>query len=697
MKRAIFITVRTGSTRLPKKCLLEIAGLTTIQHLIRRVKKSKMANVVVLCTTHLAEDDVLEEIAKKENIECFRGSVKDKLERWRGAAEKFHVDFFVTADGDDLFCEPELIDLAFVQAESKGPDFIKGDGVRGVDVPVGAFTYGIKVKALQRVCIIKDTDDTEMMWAYFEDTGFFNCQKLENVPGELKRPEIRMTLDYPDDFKFFQTVIGALGTDVGLRDVLEYLDKHPEVIAINQHLQKGFRANQKSKTRLLLKRPRVLFYTSIPRSFQTTLIGNLYELCQLYPVVLIAEELNDATKELLGNKALFPKLEKVIFVEQYTGEKRNLLSKYYYLFKTAKKIVKEYKPDIVITVNDVYPFEMYLMRFAKKTHAVNVCFQAALQMKDRKGEVAWWVLQNAHLRYPRFLPLPVRLLLAKLKKLLAYGLYYWILPVCVGQKPFLGKSSFLDWHAALTPQVCDFQVVFSERDYAIYKAHGFPTERLLILPHPLKRKTREIFESLQSSALRVNPQKRENTITVMWPDETISFRRRDYSIIPKEELQQKRIEIITRISQILGDWKIFIKPHPAVKDDTNKFQEIKNSLEPISSNIQITNPEEMAETYIQISNVVVGFPPASTAIFVASLWYPEKPILSLDFQHELLGNFYEDVEGVEFIDSEEKFIEVLQLIRAHQYQKELKTQKRTIQKEFLSTTGLLKSLYMKKF
>ena len=252
MKKAIFITVRTGSTRLPKKCLLKIQGLTTIQHLIRRVKKSKLADIIVLCTTKLKEDDILCKIAKKEEIECFRGSVLDKLERWRGAAEKFDVEFFVTADGDDLFCEPELIDLAFKQYEKKKPDFIEGEGL-----VCGAFTYGIKTKALKKVCEIKDTEDTEMMWVYFKNTSLFNCQKLKRVEKIYKRPKLRMTLDYPDDFKFFKTVIENLGKikkDFSLRDVIKYLDQHPEIIKINQYLKEKFEKRQKEKTKLILKK-----------------------------------------------------------------------------------------------------------------------------------------------------------------------------------------------------------------------------------------------------------------------------------------------------------------------------------------------------------------------------------------------------------------------------------------------------------
>jgi spore coat polysaccharide biosynthesis protein SpsF (cytidylyltransferase family) len=93
--------------------------------------------------------------------------------RWLKAAEKFNVEFFVTADGDDLFCEPELIDMAFKQYEKNHPDFIEYD-----ELPCGSFTYGIKVSALRKACAIKDTADTEMMWVYFIQTGLFKIEKL---------------------------------------------------------------------------------------------------------------------------------------------------------------------------------------------------------------------------------------------------------------------------------------------------------------------------------------------------------------------------------------------------------------------------------------------------------------------------------------------------------------------------------------
>ena len=63
MVTAILITVRTNSTRLPNKALLKIMGKETIVYLIDRVKKSKLADKIILCTTKNKEDDILCKIA----------------------------------------------------------------------------------------------------------------------------------------------------------------------------------------------------------------------------------------------------------------------------------------------------------------------------------------------------------------------------------------------------------------------------------------------------------------------------------------------------------------------------------------------------------------------------------------------------------------------------------------------------------
>jgi len=242
--KAIFISVRTGSTRLPQKALKEIDGRTTIEYLIDRVKKSKFADKIVLCTTELSEDDKLCEIATKNDIEFFRGSSPDKLKRWLGAAKKYDVDFFVNADGDDIFFDSGLADICFEQhsSNSEETDFIDGRGLYN-DV------YGIKTTSLEKVCDRKSDTDTEFIRPHFvsEQAGF-NVERIKNVPEIYKKKNIRMTLDYEEDLSFFETVIRhfhSMKTEMIFENILKFLESNPSVVSINWSREQAWIDNQK--------------------------------------------------------------------------------------------------------------------------------------------------------------------------------------------------------------------------------------------------------------------------------------------------------------------------------------------------------------------------------------------------------------------------------------------------------------------
>ncbi|GAF75862.1 unnamed protein product [marine sediment metagenome] len=215
----------------------------------------------------------------------------------------------------------------------------------------------------------------------------------------------------------------------------------------------------------------------------------------------------------------------------------------------------------------------------------------------------------------------------------------------------------------------DYQIVFSKRNYDIFLREGVSAEKLYILSHPLARNTREFFERVYLNKFK---KYKENTkiVSLMLPGGTeIGFRKNDYSLISIEEREKNWIETIKLIKKILLGWKIYIKPHP----NTKNINKIKGSLETISKNIKVVNPQEPADKYIVIADVIIELPlSVSTVLFTASLQCPEKPILSLGFLHEFLGDYYKDFEGIEYIDDKEKLINILKLIRDDKYQKKPK-------------------------
>jgi len=250
MKTAAFITVRMKSTRLPKKALLKIKGRTTIEHLIDRVKSAKLLDMVVLCTSTHPDDKVLADIAEENGIKAFRGSPEDKLDRYLQAAKKYGIEFILNVDGDDILCDPKLIDRTIEHFKKTGADCIVWKGV-----PLGGAPTGIKVKALEKVCQIKDEKDTEVWGGYFLDSGLFNVEYLK--PDGPKHPEFRLTLDYPEDFEFFTAVFEKLyvpGKIIPLDEVVSLLEKNPHIVKINKRAQEKYLETLKKHTKIKLKK-----------------------------------------------------------------------------------------------------------------------------------------------------------------------------------------------------------------------------------------------------------------------------------------------------------------------------------------------------------------------------------------------------------------------------------------------------------
>ena len=97
-KFACFITVRTASSRLPKKALLKLKGKTVLEHLIERVKCVQHPVQIVVCTTTLDEDDVIRDIAENHAVACYRGPSADKVVRRPAAPRDVGIGSLVIED-----------------------------------------------------------------------------------------------------------------------------------------------------------------------------------------------------------------------------------------------------------------------------------------------------------------------------------------------------------------------------------------------------------------------------------------------------------------------------------------------------------------------------------------------------------------------------------------------------------------------
>jgi spore coat polysaccharide biosynthesis protein SpsF (cytidylyltransferase family) len=234
----VFITARIGSTRLPGKHLLPLCGRPVIEQMITRIKHSRIPGLFVLCTTVLDEDTVFQETARHCNIEIFRGHPTDILQRWLDAADHFKADYFISAEADDVFCDPDYIDIIARELTTDEYDYITCKGL-----PFGATPTGINVAALRKICAMKDDDDTQGQERYFTKTGLFRVKYIQVADPVLNQPDVRMTLDYQEDYDFFKAVFEHFypGKDFfSLHEILVLLRDHPEIARINEKMQEKY-------------------------------------------------------------------------------------------------------------------------------------------------------------------------------------------------------------------------------------------------------------------------------------------------------------------------------------------------------------------------------------------------------------------------------------------------------------------------
>ena len=230
MKIGFLITARLKSSRLPLKILKDLNGKTVIERIIDRAKEINGISVIVLCTSPNPQDAPLIKIAKENNISYFLGDEDDVLQRLLDAAILYNLDYFIGITADNPFFSIHYSNLIVERIKKGEHDFIKVQGL-----PLGAATYGMNIKALMTVCKIKTIVDTEI-WGYLIDRpDIFDVITIK-VKGRLRRPGLRLTLDYKEDYELFCHIYFNLPfkNTLGLSKVIGYLDKHPEIAKINQ-------------------------------------------------------------------------------------------------------------------------------------------------------------------------------------------------------------------------------------------------------------------------------------------------------------------------------------------------------------------------------------------------------------------------------------------------------------------------------
>jgi spore coat polysaccharide biosynthesis protein SpsF len=228
-----------GSTRLPGKVFLPLAGKPLLLRMYERVAFSKYAGEIVLAITEDETDNQLFKLCQQNNIQVFRGNTLDLLDRHYQAAKKYNAEAVIKIPSDCPLIDPEIIDKVIQYYISSRDKFDFVSNLHPPSYPDGNDVEIMSFAALENAWINAKKDferehTTPFIW---ENPDKFRIGNVLWETGLDNSMTHRFTIDYKEDYEFIKRVYDELyeaNNSFGLKDILALLERKPEIKKINE-------------------------------------------------------------------------------------------------------------------------------------------------------------------------------------------------------------------------------------------------------------------------------------------------------------------------------------------------------------------------------------------------------------------------------------------------------------------------------
>lgn len=290
------VQARMGSTRFPNKVMSKINNHTLIEILLKRLSKSKLINKIILATTDLESDDLLQAHVEEIGFNVFRGDSDNVLKRYYDTAIKFNADIIVRITGDCPLIDSSIVDDVINLYLNNKVDYAANTFPPtfpdGLDVSVFSF------KALEAAFLNANSNfDKEHVTPYIRNSDSFTKINLSN---NIDLSNNRWTVDEKIDYELIKLIFDHFEPNIyfDYKSILDFKIKNLKLFEMNKDIKrnegssigKGQKLWKRAKSiipggnMLLSKRPEMFLPEKWPSYFTKTegcsvwdLDGNMYK------------------------------------------------------------------------------------------------------------------------------------------------------------------------------------------------------------------------------------------------------------------------------------------------------------------------------------------------------------------------------------------------------------------------------------
>ena len=235
MKFLALVQARCGSSRLPDKVLLDLAGKMLAERVIERTRLSRFVDEVILTTSINKENLPLISLCSGKGIRVFAGSEDDVLDRFYQAAKLIQPEYVVRITADCPFYDAQILDSA-IEALQKNVDYLTDLDCTladGLDIEI------VKFSAL-RTAWEKATlqSEREHVTLYIKNNkDKFKIQNFNSPFDNIGNK--RWTIDEPRDYEFARKVyehFADIKESFFTGDILSFLQQNKELEQLNSNI-----------------------------------------------------------------------------------------------------------------------------------------------------------------------------------------------------------------------------------------------------------------------------------------------------------------------------------------------------------------------------------------------------------------------------------------------------------------------------